>query len=575
MVPAYMKRSGMQPRHLRIIGIGAGASGLLLAYKLQRNFDNIELVIFEKNEGVAGTWWENHYPGCACDNFSHNYTYSFEPKTDYAATYSTSAEIRSYFTSFSDKYQLDKDIKLSHQVIGCEWNEDTATWTVTVRNIKTGASSQSTCDVLVNATGVLNAWKWPDVEGLDTFRGRLAHSAQWDSSIDLQDKVVALIGNGSSGIQILPAILPKAKRVVNLIRSPAWVVTPFGNSEPRSFTQEEKDKYAADPHAHLALRKHVEATNNGLFRIFLKNSPEARESRKIFSNQMREILASSGQADKLIPKWSLGCRRLTPGVGYLAALTHPKTQVVYEALAAVTPTGVRSSSGQEFPVDVIICASGFDTSFKPRYPVIGRGGQDLRDLWADEPKGYMGLAVPELPNYFSFLGPNCPIGNGPVLSAIEAQSDYICKFLYRIQTEDIRTVAPKMQAADEFMEHKDIFFETTVWSEDCNSWYKLKHNNKISALWAGSTLHYLRAVENPRYEDWDFTYIYGNRWSYLGNGLGPDDVDPQADMAWYIRDHDDSPIIGSKRVHEGEWVGNRGESVIGIGAQDEDVAAEG
>lgn len=122
-----------------------------------------------------------------------------------------------------------------------------------------------------------------------------------------------------------------------------------------------------------------------------------------------------------------------------------------------------------------------------------------------------------------------------------------------------------MSAADEFMAHKELFFNTTVWSEDCNSWYKLKHNNKVAALWVGSTVHYLRAIEQPRYEDWDFTYVHPeNRWSYLGNGLGPDDVDPKADLAWYIRSYDDGPILGSKKVYEGPWVGNRGENVIGL-----------
>jgi cation diffusion facilitator CzcD-associated flavoprotein CzcO len=198
------------------------------------------------------------------------------------------------------------------------------------------------------------------------------------------------------------------------------------------------DNYARDPQAHLALRKHVEATNNGFFKIFLKNTPECREAKRQFASQMRSVLGDDALADKIIPTWPLGCRRLTPGVGYLSALSHEKVEVVHEALAEVTETSVKSASGREFPVDVIICASGFDTSFKPKYPVIGRNGQDLREIWANEPKGYLGVGVPEFPNYFTFLGPNCPIGNGPVLSAIEAQGDYICKFINRIQTEDIR-----------------------------------------------------------------------------------------------------------------------------------------
>lgn len=124
-----------------------------------------------------------------------------------------------------------------------------------------------------------------------------------------------------------------------------------------------------------------------------------------------------------------------------------------------------------------------------------------------------------------------------------------------------------METADEFMAFKDAFFQTTVWSENCQSWYKLRHNNMIAALWVGSTIHYLRAVENPRWEDWSISYRYPNRWSYLGNGLGPDDVDPERDLAYYIKHHGDSPILDSKRTHGGSWAGNKGESVIGLNGE--------
>lgn len=133
-----------------------------------------------------------------------------------------------------------------------------------------------------------------------------------------------------------------------------------------------------------------------------------------------------------------------------------------------------------------------------------------------------------------------------MLSAIEGQADYVCKFIKRFQTEGIRTLAPTMKAADEFMVHKDRFFKTTVWDDNCSTWYKI--GDKVTAVWVGSTVHYLRAVENPRWEDWDFTYITGNRWSYLGNGYGPEDSDKDADLSWYVRNKDTSPIIGTKKV---------------------------
>lgn len=361
---------------------------------------------------------------------------------------------------------------------------------------------------------------------------------------------------------------------MTFIRSPQWITTPFGTNAPRPFTPEEIEKFKTDPKGLLQMRKELENFSNRLFPLWLKGSDQQKEAAATFNKMMKETLNDEALSQRLIPPWSLGCKRLTPGVGYLEALKDAKTEIEYDSLVRVTKTGAVSGSGREFECDVLILATGFDTvskaapthppvhtlevsylsvpatdnaplqTFKPRFPTVGLGGKDLRDVWADEPRGYLGNAVPDYPNYFTFLGPNCPIGNGPVLIAIEAQADYMCKFLLRIQTEGIRTVAPKKAVVDEFMERKDRFFKTTVWDENCRSWYK--QGSKVTALWVGSTVHYLRIMEQPRYEDYDFTYVSKNRWSYLGNGFGPDDADLSADLSWYLTTEDKSPIMGTK-----------------------------
>lgn len=114
-----------QPTHLRVIGSGAGASGLCLAYKMFHHFklENVDLVIYEKNPGVGGTWYENRYPGCACDIPAHAYTYSFEPNPDWSTFYAYGPEIKGYFERFADKYDLRKYIKLKSRVISAVWDE--------------------------------------------------------------------------------------------------------------------------------------------------------------------------------------------------------------------------------------------------------------------------------------------------------------------------------------------------------------------------------------------------------------------------------------------------------------------
>ncbi|KAH0845024.1 hypothetical protein AYO21_04055 [Fonsecaea monophora] len=550
-----LRSSGTQPggsqpikaqRHLRVICVGAGASGLLFAYKLQRSFDDFSLVLYEKNGELGGTWFENRYPGCACDIPAHTYTWSFEPKHDWSAVYAGSREIYQYFNDFSDKYKLRRYVRVKHQVTGARWDEKEGTWDVTVQDLLSGKTFPDRCDILVNAGGILNAWQWPRIPGLQSFKGPLLHSANWDDKTVLEGKTVGLIGNGSSGIQILPAIRPIAKKVTTFIREPTWV-SPVQGLEGRTYSREERESFARDKGKLLEYRKGIESALNSQFAIFLQNTQVQRDTRQHMQKQMSEKLHDPVLEDKLIPKWSVGCRRLTPGIGYLESLKADNIEVVYGEILSITPAGCVCDDGREHPVDVLICATGFDTSFKPRFPVIGTKGKNLQNEWAEEPASYLGIAAPGFPNYFMFLGPNCPIGNGPVLTAIEAQADYILKLINRWQTENIHSMSPKLEAVKDFIAYKDSFMSKTVWHEECRSWYKNNSaSGKIAALWPGSTLHYLEAVSDVRGDDWEIEYK-GNRFAFLGNGFSQTEVDDTADFAYYIRDHDDGPFLSFKK----------------------------
>lgn len=166
-----------------------------------------------------------------------------------------------------------------------------------------------------------------------------------------------------------------------------------------------------------------------------------------------------------------------------------------------------------------------------------------------------------MPNYFQFLGPNSPIGNGPVLIAIEAQADYMLSLCDRWQTENIHSLSPKDEAVTGFLEHCEAFMQDTVWIQECRSWYKSgSATGRVSALWPGSTLHYLEALKEVRADDWDvsvdFAYLHvgrlsdaspkikykGNRFSWLGSGISQTELDPFADLGYYISSRDDSPF---------------------------------
>ena len=307
----------------------------------------------------------------------------------------------------------------------------------------------------------------------------------------------------SSGIQILPSVQPLVKQLITFIRSPTWIAPPAG-MEQKTYADKEKEVFVNSPSESTKLRKLNETQGNHLFWLFLKETQLQKTTKEDFIKQMKAKLANVPDLHgKLIPSWAVGCRRLTPGTGYLESLSKPNVQVKFGTIASVTRQGIKGVDGEETPLDVLICATGFDTSFRPRFPIYGVEGRNLQDEWGTEARSYMGLAAPKMPNYLHFLGPNSPVGNGPVLIAVEHQADYMLALCDRWQTENIHSFVPKEEAVAAFTTHTHEYMQTTVFSDDCNSWYKSNSKSgRISVLWPGSTLHYLEAIKDPRWDDW-------------------------------------------------------------------------
>lgn len=273
----------------------------------------------------------------------------------------------------------------------------------------------------------------------------------------------------------------------------------------KHYTEQEKKAFVSEPNVLASLREVNETNSNSMLGIYIQGSELQENIRKAFTEQMTmKLKESPSLKDRLIPNWGVGCRRLTPGSNYLESLQQPNVSVVFGEITSITPAGPKTSDGNVHPVEILICATGFDTSFKPRFPLLGQQNRNLQDEWSSEAHSYLGVAALNMPNYFMFLGPNCPIGNGPVLIAIEAEADYMLGMCDRWQTENIHSFVPKEEAVRDFVEHTDKWMEGKVWGEECRSWYKSNSvTGRVSALWPGSTLHYLEALKEPRWEDWD------------------------------------------------------------------------
>ena len=281
-VPDYPQCS---PLPLKIIHVGAGASGLLFAHKARKNLTNYELICYEKNSVIGGTWYENRYPGCACDIPAHTYTFPFEPNPEWSGYYSYSDEIQDYMLRFARKYDVEKYVQLNTEVKAATWDEKEGNWKVDLMR-KDGTSFSDTCNVIINGAGVINKWKWPAIEGLHGFKGILAHSAAWDQTIDWADKAVAVIGTGSSSIQMVPKIAATAKHLTVFIRNKTYVGPQFGanvsnkEADPEAmdpqaagkhqYTEKEKQRFRDDPEYHLKYRREVERSVVSGFRMFYR-----------------------------------------------------------------------------------------------------------------------------------------------------------------------------------------------------------------------------------------------------------------------------------------------------------------
>lgn len=299
-----------------------------------------------------------------CDVPAHIYTLLDLPNPDWRAFYASGPEIQEYLTRIKDEYNLDRDVVYNSKVTSAIWNEEDGMWHVQIQQGDKVVSDS--CHILVNGSGVLNTWTWPDIKGLRSFKGHLSHSADyqdWAKRIPYEGKKVAVIGNGSSAIQIVPELGKVASHLTNIIRSPTWISAPFveelsgaPGTNP-AYTEEQKEIFRKDPQAHLEYRRKLAHAFNHFYEALIEGSPANDAARRGAKELMLQRLQAQPDLQKhLIPEWSLGCRRLTPGNGYLETLCQENCDIFVGSIKEVTETGIRMEDGTYGDFDAIICA---------------------------------------------------------------------------------------------------------------------------------------------------------------------------------------------------------------------------
>lgn len=413
-----------------------------------------------------------------CDVPAHVYQSTFSANSQWSEEFAQGPEIRAYWQKVAEERDVYRYIKFNKRIRHAQWDTGTAEWVLQIEDLESQVNVVERFDILITAIGRFNAWKLPDYPGIEEYRGHLRHSSNWDPSFDPTGKTVAVIGNGASGIQVVPELQKVVKHLDHYARSRTWIAGSIGGhdrkAEPMYISREQLEEFE-DPATHLAYRKNLEDTYWRRFAGLFKNSRANDTARQDFKELMRKRLETRPDLlAAIVPDFAPNCRRLTPGPGYLEAISQDNVSFIQAPIRRFTKYGIETIDGIHRPVDAVICSTGANVDYAVPFPLVS-GSVDLASAWKPDgefgfPYSYLGLATPGFPNLFFVLGPNASGHSGTLPHSVENQVTYIARLLRKVSSEGIRTIVPQKAAADDFVEYCDTFFPRTVLTEECSSW---------------------------------------------------------------------------------------------------------
>lgn len=504
------------PAGFRVILIGLGIAGIVGAHYL--NEMGLEYQIFERNADAGGVWFNNTYPGAGVDTPSHLYSFSFLDR-DWRKHFELQGELHQYFRDALDELEILDRVRFGTTVLSATFDDERLVWDVVVRQ-PDGAVVTHTAEMVISAVGSLNKPRLPRVPGREDFQGIQFHSGQWPEGIDLTGKRVAIIGAGASSMQITPRIAPDVERLTIIQRSPQWVA-PF-----EQFGQELP---AADRKL-LTIRLYRSWYWTRLFWNFgdkvieaLRVDPEwehrdrsvnARNDahRKMFTRYIEEQLGDRQDLlPKVLPDYPPFGKRILLDNGWYDAIKRDNVDLVTAGVQAVTPEGPRIDTGEVYPVDVIIWATGFEASqFLDSYDVRGEGGVRLREIWhEDDPRAYLGVSIPGFPNLFMLGGPHSFPGSGSFMYFMEVQGRYLRDLLAGMFDLGVTAIDARADVTERYNELVDEVHERTVWTHPGFSTYYRNSKGRVIFVMPFLNLEYWEFTRRPDLENYTFHYADG------------------------------------------------------------------
>ena len=464
---------------MRVAVIGAGIAGIAAGVNLKKA--GIEdFTIFDKADGIGGTWFFNSYPGAACDVDSTLYSYSFHLKKRWSRRYATQPEILQYLNDVVDRFVLRSKLALGTGVQSCRYDESQNIWILT-----TEQGSEHQFDAVISCLGMLNDPLIPNIPGLETFPGIVTHTARWPKDLAVKSQRIALVGTGSSAAQIVPAIVPEVESLHLFQRQPGWVLP-------------KPDK---DHGSQLAGTGGIATKLSRLWQYLRREMAHGKYDMGSRRNVHQKMLAIDFIANSIhdpalreavTPSYPFGCKRAVRDSNFYASLSEDNVVVVPEALARVDGSVVIGSGGQRAEVDIIVLATGFRAQdFLGTMEIVGLGGQTLAETWevAGGPEAFLGVSVPDFPNFFIAYGPNSNTATTSMVFVLERQIEHIVRCLAYVRRRGLRGIAVKRETHYRFNRWLQGSINDTVWTAGCNNYFR-SASGKVVTNWPHTSIAY-------------------------------------------------------------------------------------
>lgn len=500
--------------NFKVIVIGAGLSGIATAIQLQRL--GIPYSVIERQSGVGGTWLWNDYPEARVDTLSYLFQFKFEKRHRWRDFFASRPETQKYLEDITEKHGIQKNFLFDREVTRAEWDEPSATWKITAVHQRTQQPESYTANAIISAAGLFSTPNSkPDIPGINDFTGAIFHTTNWDHRVPFAGKSAAVIGTGSTGTQLTPALVRECRSVTVYQRTPNWIATYEGYHEKvPSHVHWLCDHmpyywnwfcyaayYRSLDLAALQVRDHDFEAKGG--RVNERNEGV----RKTLTDFIKTKMAAKPELiPKLTPEYAPLVRRLVVDNGFFDCLLQDHVDLVTESIDTITPQGIRTADGVEHEHDMIVLGCGFKTS-KYFFPVeyIGRGGVRLDDLWAtDGARSYLGMAIPGFPNFFSLYGPNHQPRGGSLYSWAEIWARYAVTSIVRLIERDAKAMDVKPEIDRAYQEGLDEANRKLIWESEGAGYYVNEHGRQgVNMPWTTSDYHAM--VIEPNLDSYTFS----------------------------------------------------------------------